>query len=98
MGPPLQQVAPPFFAGEAGDNDPAAMDTHPGRPARYKEGGAAPAELPAEFPVNPHPLAHRDLPGKRDIPVAQFGMQGKYCPRLRKEHRDPFAGDLLCLR
>jgi hypothetical protein len=74
------------------------VNTHPGCSPRYKKRGAAPAELPAESPVDPDPLAHRNFPGEFHVPVAQFRVRGKCRPGLQKEYGDPLAGYFFCLR
>jgi hypothetical protein len=38
-------------------------------------------ELPAEFSVDPYPLAHGDLPRDFHVTVAPFRVLGKSCLR-----------------
>jgi hypothetical protein len=54
------------------------------------------AEPAPELPVDPDPLAHGDLPGKLNVTVAPFRMQGKCLFCLPEEHGDTLAGDLFC--
>jgi hypothetical protein len=54
--------------------DSAAVHPHPHILSRYQERIAVMAELTAELPVNPDPLAHCNPAGDIDITVTSFGM------------------------
>jgi hypothetical protein len=50
------------------------------------------AEPAPVLQVNPDPLAHGNLPGKGDVPVAVFRVLMIDIPCLGKEHRDTLPG------
>jgi hypothetical protein len=54
------------------------------------------AEPTAEFPVNPDPLAHADLPREFHVPVAPFRVRGKCQFCLPEEDCNTLTGDLFC--
>jgi hypothetical protein len=51
------------------------------------------AEPSPECPVDPDPLAHCDLPGQLNIPVAPFRVIGKGLLCLPEQHLDAFPCD-----
>jgi hypothetical protein len=87
-----------LVAGEAGDHDIATVHPHPHVAARYKERVTVVAVLAAEFPVDPDPLAHRDLPGKFHVTVAPFRVCRECLPGLFEQYTDTLPGDLFCRR
>jgi hypothetical protein len=68
--PPFQRDPRLPPAGTAGDHDAVMMDAHPHVLSRDQKAVTVPAELPADRPVYPHPLAHGDPPGQFHTPVA----------------------------
>jgi hypothetical protein len=52
----------------------------------------------AEFPVNPDPLPHSDLPGELYIPVAQVRVSRMHEPCLNEKHTDTFPRYLFGCR
>jgi hypothetical protein len=85
-----------FIADLAGHNDISPVHPHPQVLPRHKIRGAVMAEPPAELPVDPDPLAHRDLPREFHVTVAPFGMRGKRGLCQVEEHPDTFLCYLFC--
>jgi hypothetical protein len=82
-----------LVAGLAGDHDMAPVHPHPHIPARDKERKAMMAEPSPEFPVDPDPLAHRNLPGKLHVPVTPFRVRGESLLRLPEQHLNALPCD-----
>jgi hypothetical protein len=85
----------PFFlvTDVARHDDISPVDPHPHILSRYEIRGATVTELPAEFPVDPDPLAHGNLPCEFHVPVAPFRVIDKRKVRLPEEDPDALAGD-----
>jgi len=61
-----------FIAYSTGYHHIAPVNPNPHIPSRYEERITVVAVLAAQITVYPHPLAHRDQPGKNHVTVAQF--------------------------
>jgi len=85
-------------AGFAGDDYIAPVHPHPHVLTRHKEGITVMAVLATEFPVDPDPLPHGDLPCEFHVSVAQFRVRGVDEPGLPEEHPDTFPGNLFAGR
>jgi hypothetical protein len=82
-----------FIADLAGHNDISPVHPHPQVLPRHKIRGAVMAEPPAELPVDPDPLAHRNLPREFHVTVAPFRIRRKGDLCLVEEHLDTLAGN-----
>jgi hypothetical protein len=86
-------VSHSFIAGLAGDHDIAPVHPHPHIPARDKERTAVVAEPAPEYPVDPYPLAHCNLPGKLHVPVTPFRVVGECLLCLPEQNFNAFPCD-----
>jgi hypothetical protein len=89
-------VAHFLVAGLTGDHDSPPVYPYPHILTRHQEHVAVVTELPAEGPVDPYPLAHRDPAGNLHVPVAQRRMPVENPERLLEQYANSFLRDLFC--